>query len=248
MKEEMKKWKGTCSIDNPKEGHVTFARNSEYLNKLEGCNLTLGVFVPEEAQGWLWPLGVTIQIYHREFPEFEFAKFHNEFYRGTEPDENLYADIDYPWKGIDKSIVISEGIHVSIGPNNERIQLKHMGNVIFEEGCRVGPLTFIQRATLPGCSTIIKKGALVDGQCTIGHNAVIGENSLVAAGSVIGAGSVVGKNCLLGIHTVTKPHVKICDRVVTGIGSVVVKDIDKPGIYMGSPAKFYKEHPDGWMW
>jgi len=242
MKEEMKKWKGTCSIDNPKEGHVTFARDREQLLKLVGIDFRIGVFT---RGGPNWRLNSEkVSLYVSPFFEYEFTKFHNEFYQYENLAENIY-EVGV-W--VEPSVEISEGLHVSIGPNNERIQLMHMGNVIFEEGCRVGPLTFIQRATLPGCSTIIKKGALVDGQCTIGHNAVIGENSLVAAGSVIGAGSVVGKNCLLGIHTVTKPHVKICDRVVTGIGSVVVKDIDKPGIYMGSPAKFYKEHPDGWMW
>jgi UDP-3-O-[3-hydroxymyristoyl] glucosamine N-acyltransferase len=77
---------------------------------------------------------------------------------------------------------------------------------------------------------------------------VIGENSLVAAGSVIGAGTVVGKNCLLGIHTITRPHSVICDHVVVGISSVVIKDLDKPGIYFGNPAVFKKEHPDNWMW
>jgi len=34
--------------------------------------------------------------------------------------------------------------------------------------------------------------------------------------------------------------VNICDNVVIGAGSVVTKDITKPGIYAGNPAKFLR--------
>jgi acetyltransferase-like isoleucine patch superfamily enzyme len=34
--------------------------------------------------------------------------------------------------------------------------------------------------------------------------------------------------------------VTICDRVVIGAGSVVTKDITRPGIYAGNPAKFLR--------
>jgi len=34
--------------------------------------------------------------------------------------------------------------------------------------------------------------------------------------------------------------VTICDGVVIGAGSVVTKDITKPGIYAGNPAKFLR--------
>ncbi len=279
MKEEIriKEWEGTCSIENPKERHVTFARTVDHLWKLNDISFRIGVFAPKGINRTnIWD---NIIIHESEFFEYEFAMFHNEFYKDKEPDANKYNAVEgyfgNPPDGVieyelgekmmifknlilrpetlrfsmvDPTVVIAEGLHISIGPEGKRVQLKHMGNVVFEPDCRVGPLTFIQRATLPGCSTIIKKGALVDGYCTIGHNAVIGENSLVAAGSVIGAGTVVGKNCLLGIHTITKPHVKICDRVVVGISSVVIKDLDRPGIYFGNPAVFKKEHPENWMW
>ena len=36
---------------------------------------------------------------------------------------------------------------------------------------------------------------------------------------------------------------KICDDVVIGAGSVT-KDIIKPGIYAGNPARFLKENPN----
>ena len=34
----------------------------------------------------------------------------------------------------------------------------------------------------------------------------------------------------------------ICSNVVIGAGSVVTKDIFKPGVYVGNPAKFLKNY------
>jgi acetyltransferase-like isoleucine patch superfamily enzyme len=34
--------------------------------------------------------------------------------------------------------------------------------------------------------------------------------------------------------------VTICDHVVIGAGAVVTKNIEKPGIYAGNPAKFIR--------
>ncbi len=242
----MEAFKGTCSAEKPRAGCLTFIRSQKYLHPLitSGISLTclIDKKVYEEVRFTLF-LPPQIEFIPSEYVDYDFTVIHNRMYSERFlPDADKIQGIFHP------SAQIDEGIHVALGPEGTRLQLKHMGNVVCEPGSRVGPLTFIQRASLPGCSTIIKAGALVDGYCTIGHNAVIGEESLVAAGSVVGAGSVIGKNCLLGIHTIVKPHTKICDRVVIGIGSVVIKDIDKPGIYFGAPAVFKKEHPEGWMW
>ena len=45
----------------------------------------------------------------------------------------------------------------------------------------------------------------------------------------IGNGVSIGSNAtILGVN--------ICDEVVIGAGAVVTKNIDKPGVYAGSPA------------
>ena len=47
-------------------------------------------------------------------------------------------------------------------------------------------------------------------------------------------------NVLIGSNATILP-VKICKNVVIGAGSVVTKDITKPGTYAGNPAKLLKE-------
>jgi acetyltransferase-like isoleucine patch superfamily enzyme len=50
----------------------------------------------------------------------------------------------------------------------------------------------------------------------------------------------IGNHVSIGSNATILP-VNICDRVVIGAGAVVTKSIDKPGIYVGNPAKLIKE-------
>jgi acetyltransferase-like isoleucine patch superfamily enzyme len=51
---------------------------------------------------------------------------------------------------------------------------------------------------------------------------------------------IIGNNVFVGTNTIIMPGVSIGDNVVIGAGSVVTKDLIKPGVYVGSPAKFIK--------
>ena len=49
----------------------------------------------------------------------------------------------------------------------------------------------------------------------------------------------IGNNVLIGSNSTILP-VTICDNVVIGAGAVVTKNINKPGVYFGNPAKYKK--------
>jgi acetyltransferase-like isoleucine patch superfamily enzyme len=49
----------------------------------------------------------------------------------------------------------------------------------------------------------------------------------------------IGNHVSIGSNATILP-VSICDEVVIGAGSVVTKDITKPGIYAGNPAKIIR--------
>ena len=51
--------------------------------------------------------------------------------------------------------------------------------------------------------------------------------------------TIIGNNVLIGSNATILP-VSICDDVIIGAGSVVTKDISKPGVYVGNPAKKIK--------
>lgn len=77
-------------------------------------------------------------------------------------------------------------------------------------------------------------------KCTVGHDAKIGTNTLISPHVLIGGGADIGNNCFVGSNGTINPYRKICNNTVIGSNSVATKDIDKSGIYVGVPAKFYK--------
>jgi sugar O-acyltransferase (sialic acid O-acetyltransferase NeuD family) len=99
---------------------------------------------------------------------------------------------------------------------------------------------------LPGCiicpgtilTTNVKLGrhCLVNINCTIGHDVFIGDFVTINPGVNISGNVSIGANCNIGSNAVIRNGITICEDVVVGAGSVVVKDITEPGVYVGSPA------------
>jgi len=59
-------------------------------------------------------------------------------------------------------------------------------------------------------------------------------------GAKILGGAKIGNSCRIGTNSVIFPKVKICDNVVIGSGSIVRKDINESGTYVGSPIRRIK--------
>jgi sugar O-acyltransferase (sialic acid O-acetyltransferase NeuD family) len=75
---------------------------------------------------------------------------------------------------------------------------------------------------------------------TIGHDCNIGDCFTTAPGVNISGTNNIGNNVYLGTNTSTREKITICDNVIVGLNSGVVKDITEPGIYGGVPAKRIK--------
>ncbi len=73
---------------------------------------------------------------------------------------------------------------------------------------------------------------------TIGHDSKIENYFTSGPGANISGKCVIGKNCYIGTNSSIKQNVKICDDVIIGMNSGVVKDINVSGIYIGTPAKY----------
>ncbi|HEY1793797.1 MAG TPA: DapH/DapD/GlmU-related protein [Opitutaceae bacterium] len=50
----------------------------------------------------------------------------------------------------------------------------------------------------------------------------------------------IGNGVSIGTNATILP-VRICDNVVIGAGTVVAKNIDIPGIYLGNPARLHRK-------
>lgn len=114
----------------------------------------------------------------------------------------------------------------------------------------VGPFTEIQKDVTIGEKCRIQSHAFICELVTVGNNCFIGHGVMFVndlfrtGGPAMGdrdliKSTTIGNNVTIGTNATILP-VEICDNVVIGAGAVVTKDIIKPGIYAGNPAKFLR--------
>ena len=67
----------------------------------------------------------------------------------------------------------------------------------------------------------------------IGHHSTIKSHSFITSHSVISGGVEIGEQCFVGVNSTLRNHIKIGDRCVLGAGSLILKDTDPDGVYIG---------------
>lgn len=138
----------------------------------------------------------------------------------------------------------------------ERVTVVEPANLY---GCRigddvfVGPFVEIQKSVTIGARCRIQSHAfvceLVDigDDCFVSHGVKFVNDLFAKGGPARGDKSLwrstkVGNRVSIGTNSTVLP-VTICDDVVIGAGSVVVKDITEPGVYAGVPARKLRALP-----
>ena len=125
----------------------------------------------------------------------------------------------------------------------------------FGDDCFVGPFVEIQSSVVIGSRVRIQSHSFLCSNVSLGDDVFVGHGVMFindkfsdgsrAHGNQTKLGStIVGQGVLIGSNTTILP-VKICKGAVIGAGSVVTKDIEIPGVYVGNPAKLL--HADEWV-
>ncbi len=118
------------------------------------------------------------------------------------------------------------------------------------DNCFIGPFTEIQKGVKIGKNTRIQSHSFIcelveiGDNCFISHGAMFINDTFSEGGPAGGDASKwkktkIGNKVSIGTNATIMP-VNICDNVVIGAGSVVVKDITEVGIYAGNPARKIK--------
>lgn len=111
------------------------------------------------------------------------------------------------------------------------------------------------RAVISDIDTVIREGTVVMADAVINASAKVGRHCIINTGAVVEhdnriedfvhisvgaklAGAVhIGKRTWIGIGATVSNNVDICDNCLIGAGAVVVSSIQRPGTYIGIPAK-----------
>jgi acetyltransferase-like isoleucine patch superfamily enzyme len=140
---------------------------------------------------------------------------------------------------------------VTFGVNVKVVEPVNIYECTIGDNTFIGPFVEIQNDAIIGknCKiqshTFICELVTIGDDCFIGHGVMFINDTFSKGGPAGGDRDMwkktrIGKFVSIGSNATVLP-VEICDRVVIGAGSVVTKNIRKPGIYAGNPAKFLKE-------
>ena len=146
------------------------------------------------------------------------------------------------------SVAVKE---VNMGENVTIVHPVNLYECTIGANCFIGPFTEIQKGAIIGEGCRIQSHSFICELVTIGNNCFIGHgvmfvNDLFTEGKPAGGNkdlwksTSIGNNVSIGSNSTILP-VSICDNVVIGAGAVVTKNITKPGVYAGNPAKFLRE-------
>ena len=86
----------------------------------------------------------------------------------------------------------------------------------------------------------IGKHVIVNLNCTLGHDDIIGDYSVINPGVNISGKVELGSCVDLGTGSRIIQGHRVSENTVIGAGTVVLKDIDESGTYVGVPAKKVK--------
>lgn len=125
---------------------------------------------------------------------------------------------------------------------NKKIALPNLisPNSNLSKHIKLGKGNFINQLVHIGAESIIGNNNIINTGAVLEHQTKIGSNSHIGPKVIIGGNVKIGNNVFLGLGTKIINKVKICSNCIVGAGSIVVKNITKPGIYVGSPAKKIK--------
>lgn len=119
---------------------------------------------------------------------------------------------------------------------SEVITLIHPDAVISRR-VEIGEGSVIMAGAVINTDVVIGKGCIINTGASVDHDCRIGDFAHISVGAHVAGTCEIGKKTWIGAGATVSNNVNICGDCMIGAGAVVIKDIDKPGTYVGVPAR-----------
>lgn len=224
--------KHTCSLSNFKRNCLTFIKNDSFLHYTGLVDRKIFLLVSSSLYNKINNPNIEkIQI--KGDVQEAFVRLHNYLNKERNPSPSRISSNAHIHES---SVIGCSGNKIIVASNGDILRMKHMGNVVINSGVKVDALSVIHRASID--STVIGENSTICSHVNIGHNVTIGKRVFIAPGTKIAGSVSIGDDCKIWQGVLVKNGIKICSGVEIGMGSVVTRDIKKPGLYYGAPCKF----------
>lgn len=115
----------------------------------------------------------------------------------------------------------------------------HPSSLIFDN-VQIGYGSFIGAMSILTTNIKIGNHSILNRSNHIGHDTIIGDFFSGMPGAIVSGNCEIGNKIYLGTNSSIKEKIKICDNVIVGLNSGVVKNINECGVYAGVPASKIK--------
>ncbi len=119
------------------------------------------------------------------------------------------------------------------------LKVPQTGGVTVGDDAEIGANSCVDRGA--NVDTVLGRGVKIDNLVQVGHNSVVGDDTGIAALVGIAGSTTIGSRCMVGGQTGFSGHLAVHDDVIFGARTGVTADIEKPGYYLGYPARPARE-------
>lgn len=149
-----------------------------------------------------------------------------------------------------KNIVQDQLVFPAVGENSIREKLVHLFETLdlnqfvaidptshISNTAEIDVSSYIGKNVSVNAQSKIGKGVILNTNCVVEHECIIEDYVHIAPSTVLCGNVSVRKKSFIGANSTIKQNIMLTDNVTIGAGSVVVKDINVKGIWMGNPVK-----------
>ncbi len=124
--------------------------------------------------------------------------------------------------------------------NTQYFTFIHPTAQLMSDDITIGEGSFIGSNSIITCNVKIGKHSILNRGNHIGHDCRIGDYFSAMPGSIVSGNVTLGNKVYLGTNSCIREKIAICDDVIIGLNTGIVKDITQSGVWVGSPIKKIK--------
>jgi len=132
------------------------------------------------------------------------------------------------------AVIGNDGYGFAEGEGKKLVKIPQLGWVEIGDDVEIGPCSTVHRGALG--ATRIGRGSKLDALVLVAHNVQVGEDVRLVGLVGISGSSEIGDRAVLAGQVGVAGHARIGADVVIGGKSGVSGKLEKPGVYLGSPA------------
>lgn len=110
-------------------------------------------------------------------------------------------------------------------------------SAVIDETVKIEEGTVIMANAVINAGTKVGKNSIINTSASVDHDCIIEDCVHVSPGVHIAGTVHIGKRTWVGIGSSVINNINICDDVIVGAGTTIIKHIERPGKYVGMPLR-----------